>query len=95
MFRALAEHVVHAHFVDLVEHLPGREAGRRAMDGNAYTGCVLGEGAVDFPALIRAMRARGYDGTVEIEYQGNEYDAEEGIRRSLEYLRGVEVATGD
>ena len=90
MFKSLAGHIAHVHFADLAEDVPGFEADKLSLDGKAYASCVLSSGDVDYPELLRVMKQAGYNGYIEIEYQGDECPAEEGIRRSLEYLRGIE-----
>jgi sugar phosphate isomerase/epimerase len=40
------------------------------IDGDRYEGTVIGEGEVDLPAALDALRAAGYDGWLSIEYEG-------------------------
>ena len=49
----------------------------------------VGEGHDDatWTALLRALRAAGYDGVISIEHEDPRYDGEEGTRRSMAGLR--------
>jgi inosose dehydratase len=53
----------------------------------------VGRGALDIPALIRALLQIKYDGQVGLEYEINENDPLPGIIESLAYIRGVLAAT--
>jgi sugar phosphate isomerase/epimerase len=55
---------------------------------------VVGEGIMDWPAILADLRAGGYDGylSMEYEYRWHPQDLpppEEGFRRGAEYLRSV------
>ncbi len=54
--------------------------------------CELGKGAVDFPAVLRWLGARGYDGYVLVEQDvlPGMGAPRESARRNREYLRGIE-----
>ena len=56
-------------------------------DGFYYKPALIGEGVVDSRATVRTLEETGYKGFVNIEYEGNEYPAHEGVRKVLEYLR--------
>ncbi len=88
-FRKCAEHVVHAHFKDWDISDEPVEGWRRMLDGRYYTPALIGEGAVDHESCIRAMEECGYDGCVNIEYEGDKYNPYEGIRRAADYLREI------
>ena len=50
----------------------------------------------DRPEILRAVKARGYDGWLSLEYERRWHpddipDASIGMKRSLEYLRGIEL----
>lgn len=74
--KRVAEHIIHTHAKD----------SRRTTDGSEET--VLGDGDVDFPALIEVYRDAGYDGWVCIERERSEH-TDDDLRRSAEFLRGV------
>jgi inosose dehydratase len=56
--------------------------------------CELGKGAVDFPALLRRLAARGYDGYVLVEQDvlPGIGTPRESAWRNREYLRSIEPA---
>ena len=71
--KRVAAHIIHTHAKD----------SRRTGDGWEET--VLGEGDVDFPALLSVYQDAGFDGwlCIERERSGNTADD---IRRSKEFL---------
>ena len=52
---------------------------------------LLGKGAVDFPGVLAALRAIGYDGWIVVEQDilPGMGDPKESARRNREYLRGI------
>jgi inosose dehydratase len=58
--------------------------------------CELGKGAVDFPALLRALEKMNYDGYVLVEQDvlPEMGSPKESARRNREYLRSIEMALG-
>ena len=90
-FLAHRDRLRHVHFKDWHRLPPGR--GRvPGLDGNSYEDALIGEGDIDYPALLRTMIASGYDRYIDIEYTGTKYSGEEATRRALDYLREVESA---
>lgn len=72
MLDAMDGHVRHVHALDM------DAAGRL---------CLPGQGTVDWPGLMRALRSVGYDGAVILEpyeWMARDHDA---LRRSLAFLR--------
>lgn len=55
--------------------------------------CELGKGYVDFPALLRWLKAKRYDGYVVVEQDvlPGLGDPKESARRNREYLRSIET----
>jgi inosose dehydratase len=55
--------------------------------------CELGKGCVDFPALLRRLAARGYDGYILVEQDilPGMGTPKESARRNREYLRSIET----
>lgn len=85
-FRACAESVVHAHFKDWVHPESG---GMLGLDGQRYTGALIGEGLLDHRSCLAAMLEAGYAGYINLEYENNKYDGEEATRRAAAYLTGI------
>lgn len=78
--------VVHAHAKDW-ERLPDDATeGLRARSGKRYIGTVVGEGVLDYPAILAELRAMGYRGFLAFEYEGRG-DPVEAARRGMGYLR--------
>jgi len=89
-FARCAEHVVHAHFKDWAivdDPAPDR---RLMLDGRYYKAALIGEGDIDQAGSLAAMKRAGYDGCINIEYEGNDYPPAEAVRRAVEHLRNLE-----
>merc|ERR1711933_221261 len=63
--------------------------------------CILGQGAVDYPALLRAMKENGFSGyaTIEQDFDNKIDDEEKKLMypatcsmQSVKYLRGLASA---
>ncbi|WBO68697.1 sugar phosphate isomerase/epimerase family protein [Streptomyces camelliae] len=52
----------------------------------------LGAGEIDFPPVLAALKATGYQGPVSVEIQGGSLNAPDVARRSLEFLKAAERA---
>ncbi len=74
--KRVAEHIIQTHAKD----------SRRTTDGWEET--VLGEGDVNFPALIQVYRDAGYDGWVCIERERSEH-TDVDLRQSRDFLASV------
>jgi sugar phosphate isomerase/epimerase len=86
-FRLCAGDVVHAHFKDWTH--PEPSAGMLGLDGRRYTPALIGEGLLDHRGCLAAMREAGYGGYINIEYEGDAYNAEDATRRAVTYLTGL------
>lgn len=64
-----------------------------AMFGAERYGTPIGEGSLDFPAIMSKLKDTGYKGAYCIEY-GGRVPAEEGLRRGAEYLRKLGAKLG-
>ena len=49
----------------------------------------FGEGEIDFPPVLAALRELGHRGLVSVEIQGGSLDAPDVARRSIEFLRAA------
>lgn len=81
--RGVAKFAYMCHFKDF-EVAPPNWDGRayEALDGTKFIGSAIGEGGVDLAACIEALRAVGFDGWVNIEYESEE-DPNSGVPRSV------------
>lgn len=48
---------------------------------------IIGEGKMDIPAILRALKKIGYDGPMNVEYEMNPENPVPGLSKSLENLR--------
>jgi inosose dehydratase len=92
--REFGGRIWHVHFKD-ADPAVMAESRRLGWHGLESTGhgvfCELGKGAVDFPGVLAALRAIGYDGWIVVEQDilPGMGDPKESARRNREYLRGI------
>ena len=69
------------------------DIGHREVDSGLLASRQLGKGYVDFPALLRWLKAKRYDGYVVVEQDvlPGLGDPKESARRNREYLRSIET----
>ncbi len=84
-FRNSSEHIVHAHFKDWEL----ADDGLLGQDGRHYRGALIGEGLVAPEPCVRAMHEAGYEGYINFEYEGDEYDPAEAMTKGVPMLRDV------
>ena len=74
------------------------DAGPRVLDLHAKdlrdlkdkaSQCIVGEGAIPFPEIFRALEAVRFGGYVNLEYEIDANDPLPGMVRSFAYMRGV------
>lgn len=75
-----------------------RDAGPRVLDLHAKdlrdlkdkeSQCIVGEGAIPFPEIFRALDAIRFAGCVNLEYEIDADDPLPGMKQSMAYMRGV------
>jgi len=88
-FKKCREFVAHAHFKDWYIQTEPSEGYRQMLDGNYYRPALIGEGGVDTVGCWKAMRQAGYNGYINIEYEGNEIKADTAIARAAAFLRNI------
>ena len=88
--RELAGWVVLAHLKDM-RLAAESEAGHvfTDPDGRRLTGCAVGDGLVDLPAVLAALGGAGYAGWLSLEYEGAEDAISLGVPRSLAFARAL------
>ncbi len=92
--RAHAERIWHVHFKD---HQPevARQSRLNEWDGPTSVGhgvfCELGQGDVDFPAVLETLKAIGYDGWIVVEQDvlPGMGAPKESAQRNRDYLRSI------
>jgi sugar phosphate isomerase/epimerase len=74
------------------------DAGPRVLDLHAKdlrdlkdkaSQCIVGEGAIPFPDIFRALERIGFGGYVNLEYEIDADDPLPGMKQSIAYMRGV------
>ena len=89
--RLLGEKIEYVHFKDYTRCLEGEHSGDHRLlhgrDGGFYYPAVLGKGSLDLAASLKALQAIGYDGWLDVEYEGAEPAADEGIIAGVKWLR--------
>ena len=88
-FRACAEDVVHVHFKDWYIRDEAADGYMAMLTGKHFKSALIGEGDIDTVGCWNALHEHGYDGYVNIEYEGNDVPADEAIARVVKYLRGL------
>lgn len=78
---AAAKYTGYVHIKDN-EKIPSDET----PHGWTFKSCTIGQGDVDIPACLRAIRGAGYDGYAAIEYEGPEAE-DTGLPESVRYLK--------
>ncbi len=78
--------IVFAHFKDF--SLSDPENSRlQGADGKYYISSLVGEGLIDYPAIVKAMTENNYKGYINFEYEGKKFTPEEAMVRGLPYLK--------
>ncbi|MCE5325236.1 MAG: sugar phosphate isomerase/epimerase [Planctomycetaceae bacterium] len=89
--KRMAPFVVHVHAKDFRVTPAAGSAGKgglRSRGGALLEGTAVGEGSVDVPACMAALKAVGYSGFVSIEYEGSD-DCLKGLAAGLKNLRAA------
>ena len=84
---ALATRAAMVHFKDF-RVVPDSYAGAAYVgtEGLKFAGTAIGEGEVDLPDCVASLREAGFDGWLNIEYEGEE-DPFSAVSRSVDYTR--------
>jgi L-ribulose-5-phosphate 3-epimerase len=69
--QAVKHLMVHAHAKDWALQAPDFEGGLPSRAGKRYVGTVCGQGVIDYPAVIGALKEIGYEGYLSFEYEGS------------------------
>ena len=83
----LATRAAMVHFKDF-QVVPDNYSGAAYVgtEGLKFAGTAIGEGEVDLPDCVSSLRESGFDGWLNIEYEGEE-DPFSAVSRSVEYTR--------
>lgn len=81
------DYIVHSHFKDWA--VVGNGEGMQGNDGRYYKAALVGEGALEYGKILKAMHKEDYKGYIDFEYEGKEYSPEDAMRKGLAYLRKI------
>lgn len=90
----LATRAAMVHFKDF-KLVPDNYAGAAYVgtEGLKFTGTAIGEGEVDLPDCVSSLHQAGFDGWLNIEYEGEE-DPFSAVSRSVDYARELLARVG-
>ncbi len=81
----LADRVIHSHLKDWRWTDEGRHS---TPDGRRFAPELVGRGFLDYPAILKQMKASGYAGALSFEYEGP-MNRVEAAREGIAYLKDV------
>lgn len=81
------DEIVHVHFKDWSIRNHPAEGYRRMLDGRFFRPALVGQGDVPTCECLEALRRCGYDGYINIEYEGDDIAANEAVRLAVVCLR--------
>ena len=81
------DNIVHTHFKDWT--LSTDKKGKKGLDGRYYSPALIGEGIVDHKSVLKVMKNAGYDGYINLEYEGNKYNPMEAMLKGLKTLQNI------
>jgi len=88
---ALKGKIEYVHFKDYTRCKEEDHAGDYRLlhgrDGKCYYPAVLGEGDLDLAASLKALRATGYDGWLDVEYEGAAPAAPDAIAAGVRWFQ--------
>ncbi|MCD4825219.1 MAG: sugar phosphate isomerase/epimerase, partial [Phycisphaerae bacterium] len=79
--------IVHVHFKDwYVQDQPG-EGCLEMLNGKYFKPALIGQGDMPTRQCWNALKLSGYDGYVNIEYEGDDIPADEATKLAMDFLR--------
>lgn len=80
--------VAHIHCKDWRRLPKDAPEGFIGADGNRYVGDICGNGEINYPANIAAIKGRGYSGYLSLEYEGPD-DPKAAVHKGLANLKAL------
>ncbi|MCM8833013.1 MAG: sugar phosphate isomerase/epimerase [Candidatus Omnitrophica bacterium] len=59
------------------------------LDGRKYKPALVGEGIINYRKLIKIMRESKYNGYINLEYEGDEYEPDIAMEKGLRFLKSI------
>ncbi|MBN2311992.1 MAG: sugar phosphate isomerase/epimerase [Candidatus Hydrogenedentes bacterium] len=87
--RRTFDDIVHIHFKDWYIRPDAADGYRPMLDGRYFKPALIGEGDIDTAACWNALDRLGYQGHINLEYEGDEYGPREAMRKAVDYLRAL------
>lgn len=73
-------------FFDRVFDVHIKDVTKAAKDGHT---CIIGRGVIDFPAFLKTVVKKGYNGNLSLEYEAEGDDPLPGMMESFGYVKGI------
>lgn len=79
--------IVHVHFKDwYIKNRPG-EGYRKMLNGKYFKPALIGQGDIPTSACLKALEEIGYEGYINIEYEGDNIPADKAIESAVDFLK--------
>jgi L-ribulose-5-phosphate 3-epimerase len=90
-FERHKDRIAFIHFKDW--EIPERreEGWFTGLDGRSYRPALIGQGVLDYPSMLKALRAAKYAGYINLEYEDSRVPPFEAVRSALRWLRESEA----
>lgn len=63
----------------------------QGLSGKSYRPALIGQGLIDYPAMLRALRDANYRGYINLEYEDSRIPPMQAVRQAHDYLRQLEA----
>jgi sugar phosphate isomerase/epimerase len=80
--------IVHAHAKDWLGLPADASKGLTSRAGKKVIGTVVGQGLLDYPRIVAALKASNYEGFLSFEYEGED-DPIQAAREGMAYLKAL------
>ena len=88
-FKRCANDVVHAHFKDWKFSQIPQEGYWEMLNGQYFKPALISQGDIDTAGVWKSMKEYGYQGFINIEYEGNDIKADKATQIAVDYLRSL------
>ena len=81
--------IVHVHFKDWYIQDQSEEGYREMLNGKYFKPALIGQGDIPTSACLKALKKIGYDGYINIEYEGNAIPANKANELAITFLKNI------